>query len=366
MERWEYGGEFSNCGQSCQKMLALVLLMCLTITVNASSQSRNHSLGQNLRFSKFDSKALAGNLIGDPSRREVMVLLPPSYFRSLSKRFPVVYLLHSVGKRKDGHLDFLPLFVEMFDNMKNKKLDDMILVAVDGATIFGGSYYANSPTTGNFEKYIGEEIVTLVDSLFRTRGSKQFRAIAGFSMGGHGALKLGMKYADVFGQIGSMSGSPMSIRYRKSIYRNALRNHRKPKTLEQLIEMYPFDKSWNLAAAYAKAAAFSPNPSKPPLYLNLPFETPEEEEDDPVWVLWYDDDPLGMVARYQRQLKTLERIYIDHGHDETTLGTEDFVRELVRYGIGPTYFVYRGDHVDKLSYRYLRMLRTLSLNWMYE
>jgi len=349
-----------------RQTLFVLFLGCLILPSGALGQTRNHPLGQNLRFTKFESNTLAGNLIADPSRRELMVLLPPSYYRNLSKRFPAVYLLHGVGKRRDGHLDFLPLFIELFNHMKNKKLDDMILVAVDGTTIFGGSYYAHSPTIGNFEKYIGEEIVATVDSLYRTKSARQFRAVAGFSMGGHGAIKLAMKYSDVFGQVGSLSGSPMSIRYRKSIYRNALRNHRKPKTIEQLIEMHPYEKNWTLVAAYAKAAAFSPNLSKPPLYLNLPFEAPEVDEDDPIWTLWYDDDPLGLVARYQRQLKTLERIYIDHGHDETTLGTEDFVRELARYGIGPTYYIYRGDHVDKLSYRYLRMLRTLSLTWMYE
>ncbi len=182
-------------------------------------------------------------------------------------------------------------------------------------------------------------------------------------MGGHGAIKLAMKYADVFSQVGSLSGSPMSIRFRRTTYRATLLNHKKPETVKQLTEEISYEKNWNLAAAYAKAAAFSPNPSKPPMYLDLPFESPATDEDDPVWQRWWDDDPLALVSRSSRGLKTLDQIYIDHGDDETTLGTEDFVRELVRYGIGCTYHVFRGDHVDKMNQRYLRMLQFFSLRW---
>ena len=49
----------------------------------------------------FSSAALRGNLIGDPSEREILVLLPPSYYRT-TDRFPVVYYLHGLGR---GTLD---------------------------------------------------------------------------------------------------------------------------------------------------------------------------------------------------------------------------------------------------------------------
>ena len=42
---------------------------------------------------------------------------------------------------------------------------------------------------------------------------------------------------------------------------------------------------------------------------------------------------------------------------------EEFDRELTRYGIGHTHFIFRGDHVDKLPERYLRMLRYFAVKW---
>ncbi|HZY09896.1 MAG TPA: alpha/beta hydrolase-fold protein [Bacteroidota bacterium] len=306
---------------------------------------------------------MKGNLIGDSHTREMAVLLPPSYFKSNTSRYPTVYLLHGLGKRKDGQLESIDMLTKFFDLMKEKRLGEMILVAADGTTTFGGSYYADSPAIGNFEEYIAQEIVQHIDSLYHTNPGRNWRAIAGFSMGGHGAIKIGMKYNNVFGQVGSLSGSPLSIRYRKSIYKKALEGHKKPASLEGLVEKIRFETEWSLAAAYAKAAAFSPNPTKPPLYLDLPFEYQFGEERDPIWQKWLDDDPLSLVSRYSKNLSTLDQIYIDHGDDETTLGTEDFLRELVRYGIGYTYYIFRGDHVDELFLRYVRMLKFLSVRW---
>jgi S-formylglutathione hydrolase len=140
-------------------------------------------------------------------------------------------------------------------------------------------------------------------------------------------------------------------------------NHKRPASLDELRQNITFEKNWSLAAAYAKAAAFSPNPARPPLYLDLPFENRETDEDDPVWQRWWDDDPLAAVAANQKNLRAMEMIYLDQGDDETTLGTEEFDRELTRYGIGHTHYIFRGDHVDRLPARYLRMLRMFSVRW---
>ena len=341
-----------------------IFLLLVLAAGSGFPQSKNHNLGKNLQFPVIESKALAGNLIGDPSRREMAVLLPPSYHAQTTTRYPVAYLLQGLGYRKDGHLSQIHILTEMYDRMKKKTLSEMILVAVDGSTVFGGSYFANSPTIGNFEEYVAREIVGYVDRHFRTVANREGRGIAGFSMGGHGAIKLCMKYADVFTLVGSLSGSPMSIRYRKSIYRDALFNHTKPTSVDGLIREVTFEKNWNLAAAYAKAAAFSPNSSKPPFYLDLPFQHANTDEDDPIWHLWWDDDPLASVARTFRALRTLNLIYIDQGDDETMLGTEDFDRELVRYGVGHVHYIYRGDHVDKMADRYYRMLKGFSVQWV--
>jgi S-formylglutathione hydrolase FrmB len=332
----------------------------------ALADARDRSLGAHLEYVQVESEALRGNLIGDPAVREMAVLLPPSYFDEPTRRYPTVYLLHGLGKRRDGHLDLTYVQRELFRTMKAQQLSEMIVVAVDGTTSFGGSYYANSPTIGNFERYVVREVVGKVDGQFRTLPSAGARGLAGFSMGGHGAMKLVMRYGGVFSVVGSLSGSPMSIRYRKSIYKTALGRHKRPRTVQELKQLLPFERDWSTAAAYAKAAAFSPNARKPPLFLDLPFESKVEDlDDDPVWQKWWEDDPLALVPRYQKQLRAMNLIYLDHGDNETALGTEDFDRELVRYNIGHVHYIFRGDHTDKMVSRYLRMLRHFSVAWSY-
>jgi S-formylglutathione hydrolase FrmB len=348
-----------------------VSLLFLVIVVVATAeavflQSAAKTTGRNVQLVKFESRALSGSLLGEPSTREIAVGLPPSYNTDRKRRYPVVYLLHGLRKRSDGHLETSYMFPALMNEMKEGKLGEMILVAIDGSTRLGGSYYTNSPATGNFEDYIVKEIVLLVDSVFRTRAMREWRAIAGFSMGGFGALKIAMKHPAMFSQVGSLSGSPMSMRFRKPIYRRALLNQRRPATLEQLLEEVTYENSWSLAAAYAKAAVFSPNPDRPPLYLDLPFEDGGSDDDDETWQRWLAEDPLSLVPQYQKNLRALDQIYMDHGDDETTLGTEDFDRELVRYSIGHNHYIYRGDHVDKLPDRYLRMLRFFAARWAYQ
>lgn len=355
--------------QRSMRIITLTICLLLALAVYAAEalmQSQQQPPARHVRFIKFQSESLKGNLIGDPHERIVAVALPPSYFRDSKRRFPVVYLLHGLGRRENGHIETSHMFPDLFLEMRDGKLGEMILVAIDGTTVFGGSYYANSPTIGNFEDYIIKEIIPMIDTTFRTQAIAEWRAIGGFSMGGHGAIKIAMKHSDLFSQVGSLSGSPLSIRFRRPIYKRALQNHRKPSSMKEFMEEISYEKNWSLAAAYAKAAAFSPNPSKPPLYLDLPFETPGRDENDPAWLRWWDDDPLTLVTKYQNNLRSLDHIYFDHGDDETTLGSDDFDRELVRYGIGHTHYIFSGDHVDNLRDRYLRMLRFFGARWAYQ
>ncbi len=320
-------------------------------------------LGPQLEYLRFESLALKNNLIGDPSEREYAVLLPPSYLSSPERKYAVVYLLHGLGKRENGHLDTIYILRAAYEEMRRARLGEMIIVAIDGSTSFGGSYYANSPTIGNFETYVVREIVGRVDTRYRTWPHAGSRGIAGFSMGGHGALKLSMKYPGVFSVVGSLSGSPMSMRYRKSLYKTAIQKYDRPVDLADLRARIGFDKDWNAAAAYAKAAAFSPNAGRPPLYIDLPFELGGADWDDKVWQLWWADDPLSLVAKNQRTLRGLKLLYLDSGDNETALGTEDFDRELVRYGISHVHYVFRGDHTDLMVERHMRMLRYFSVSW---
>jgi S-formylglutathione hydrolase FrmB len=92
----------------------------------------------------------------------------------------------------------------------NKALADgntreLIVVMPNGFTRFKGSMYSNSIAVGDWETFITKELVGYIDSHYRTLPQAASRGLAGHSMGGYGAMRLGMKSADVFSSIYALS-----------------------------------------------------------------------------------------------------------------------------------------------------------------
>lgn len=327
-----------------------------------ASERTDPQLPQHLLYLRLESRALAGNLLGDPHLRELGVLLPPSYFEAEERPFPVVYLLHGLGAKQDGQLGLADVQRSAFAKMSTGELPECILVAIDGSTSLGGSYYARSPTIGDFETYVVREIVGAIEAHFRARADVGSRAIGGFSMGGQGAIKLALKYPGVYSAVGALSPSPLSFAPREGLYRRALADKRIARTPKELETLYPFDTAWTIASIYAKAAAFSPARARPPLYLELPFQHPAPLA-DPVWARWREEEPLALLNRDPGGLRMLHTLYLDHGNKETILGVQAFDRALQQLKIPFRHEVFEGSHSDDFQQRHLRMLRHLTARW---
>src|SRR5215813_8560812 len=80
-------------------------------------------------------------------------------------------------------------------------MKEMILVSPDAFTKYSGSMYSSSATTGDWESYIAEDLVSYVDSHYRTIADRMSRGLAGHSMGGYGTIRIGMKRPDVFSSL---------------------------------------------------------------------------------------------------------------------------------------------------------------------
>src|ERR1700759_4300375 len=88
----------------------------------------------------------------------------------------------------------------------------MIVVLPDAKTIYNGSMYSSSMTTGDFENFIAHDVVAYIDAHYRTIPNRQSRGLVGHSMGGYGATRIGMKHSDVFGSLYIMSPCCLSPR----------------------------------------------------------------------------------------------------------------------------------------------------------
>ena len=130
-----------------------------------------------------------------------VVIMPESYFYPANlqqDRYPVLYLLHGAyGCYSD--------WSRKTDLNQLASKYDVIIVCPDGQD----SWYFDSPVDPKmqFETYVSKELVSYIDSHYRTIPNRFMRAITGLSMGGHGALFLAFRHPDVFWSCGSMSGN---------------------------------------------------------------------------------------------------------------------------------------------------------------
>jgi S-formylglutathione hydrolase FrmB len=127
---------------------------------------------------------------------KAVVITPDDYANA--QALPVVYLLHGYS----GNYSDWVIKAKGFE--KAVDLYQIIIVCPDG----NNSWYWDSPVDANYkyETYVSKELVSWIDSKYKTIKDRKGRAITGLSMGGHGALYLAFKHQDVFGAAGSMSG----------------------------------------------------------------------------------------------------------------------------------------------------------------
>ena len=223
---------------------------------------------------------------------------------------------------------------------------EMIVVVPDSKTVHGGSMYSNSVTTGDFERFIVQDVVNYIDAHYRTLANRLSRGLAGHSMGGYGASRIGMKHPDVFGSVYIMSPCCMSARAAGPA------NAENEKTLEAV--KTPADSAklpFGLRAQLASAAAWSPDPKNPPLYLDLPMK--DGVVQPYVIAKWAANAPLAFVDQYIDNLRQYRAIAIDVGdQDNLRAGAEKLHEILDNYGIANNFEIYHGTHTSAVADRF--------------
>lgn len=167
-------------------------------------------------------------------RKRLMIRLPASYAQSPSRRYPVVYHLHGLGGDEEsmwrgGLID------PILDSLAAAG-QEMVAVTPDGDDGWYTTWNSLGDWPGcrrdfkpqegrndtvdsycvpwlHYDDYIARDLVAFVDRTWRTDPRRERRAIAGISMGGYGALAIGLGYPEVFSVVASQSGvvSPLYI-----------------------------------------------------------------------------------------------------------------------------------------------------------
>ncbi len=310
------------------------------------SQCSRHSQHGTVERIKVHGKALEGNLEGDSPDRDVSIYLPPSYSSEQNRRYPVIYLLHGFTDSDDLWFGSKPHFINiptvMDKELASGSTREMIVVMPNAYTAYQGSMYSSSPTTGDWEAFIARELVAYVDSHYRTIPEAASRGLAGHSMGGYGTIRIGMKNPDVFSSLYILSPCCMSANV----------NPKPSPQAEAIHSAADLEKAdFEIKVQFASAAAWSPNPKNPPLFLDLPYKGGELQS--AVVARWAANATLTMIDQYIANLKRMHAISMDAGDkDEPIASTVRTLDQLLTsYDITHEFEIYPGNHVSGIADR---------------
>jgi S-formylglutathione hydrolase FrmB len=304
---------------------------------------------------KIHGAALEGNLEGDAVDRDAIVYLPPGYEKEKKRRYPVVYALHgySIGAEQWSHEIHVPQTIE---GAFATGAREMIVVLPDSKTIYNGSMYSSSMTTGDFENYIAHDVVAYMDAHYRTIPERTSRGLVGHSMGGYGASRIGMKHADVFGALYIMSpccmspmgaGGPGPADRMKEM---AVANEKKVAAAKSPTDLAAQSPGF-ASAQFATAAAWAPNPKNPPLYFDLP--TKDGVAVPEIQAKYAANAPLAFVDQYIGNLKQYRAIAIDVGDQDGLKVDAGKLHEILsNYGILNSFEMYAGTHTSAVADRF--------------
>jgi hypothetical protein len=319
-----------------------------------------------------ESELLAGNPLGDPTRRPLYVYRAPGVGED--SRVPSVYVLQGYSGQVDmwlGRNAFEPTFLERIDAMfAAGECPPAVIVLVDAWTSVGGSQFLNSSSTGRYLDHLCDEIIPFVDARYPTLEGREHRGVTGKSSGGYGAMVAPMLRPDAFGALASHAGDalfeccyqpefPAIARRLRDDFDGSFDVLRKRVAEEPAFDWGRYGGAFSL---YAYACAYSPDPDRPGEAL-LPFEISTGRIKPDVWALWLELDPVRMAEPNADALRSLRRIYLDAGRQDEfflDLGAQAFADELTRLGIEHSLDLFDGKH-GGIAYRYPGAIRELVL-----
>lgn len=346
--------------------MSIYLVLALVLGISQTAAPANNGTVERI---KVHGKSLEGNLEGDSPDRDVFVYLPPSYATNRDQRYPVVYLLHGYGLTAERWMTFADLAETSNKNIAKGTMKEMILVSPDAFTKYNGSMYSSSATIGDWETFIAEDLVSYVDSHYRTIPDRLSRGLGGHSMGGYGTMRIGMKRPDVFSSLYPMSSCCLINSG------GGGQGNRAAAPPAQATNTAPAQggrgqggrgqgaRGGGFAnAPSAQAAAWASNPSNPPDYFDLPMK---DGVPQPLIIAKYAaNSPLVMIDQYVTNLKKYQAITIDVGtQDGLAASNRQMDQILTNFGVKHTFEEYEGDHTNRVRERFeLKVLPFFSNN----
>ena len=142
----------------------------------------------------YDNLSMPSKIL--KGERKFAIYLPPDYETS-QRSYPVLYLLHGAGDDQTGWVQFGEVQHITDEALRNGSATPMIIVMPDANT--GQRGYANDAKgEWRYEDFFFQEFIPFVESHYRIKAEKRYRAVAGLSMGGEGTFMYALHHPEMF------------------------------------------------------------------------------------------------------------------------------------------------------------------------
>lgn len=329
----------------------IALVVAAAVTVRGAQQAAP----PDVRVVTVASRALEGNAFGDPAEQKVAVYLPPGYEKS-QQRYPVVYLLHGIADSYQVWTRFFDVPSRMDQLIASGTLPPLIVVMPNAGNRFLGGYYVNSPVSGNWEDFIANDVVAFIDKSFRTLAARENRGVSGHSMGGLGAINLGMKRPELFSVVYGMS--PCCLDMVEDIgfgndgaYREFLTftSYADADAALKRGHFYP-------VALLGLLSAFAPNVDAP-LKVDVPVRQDGQQlaPVSPAYERFRNSFLVRTAPNYVDHLRMLRLLQMDYGFNDQyahiPVATASLSRVLTEHRVPHVLEAYDGDHRQHIVQR---------------
>lgn len=343
-------------------LYTLLLIVSLLVPLTVFAQEKQPA--SQALYLEIPAPSLANSMIGERTEQGIAVYLPPSYHSS-DKRYPVLYFLPGYGDKYNNYMK--NVFAPYMDKLlAQSAVHEMIIVTVNGIGVLQGTFYANSPVTGNWEDFVTKDVIQYVDANYRTVKEARGRGIAGHSMGGFGAINAVMNTSDIFGYAYALSpglfdkdGLTQSLVNFELLEKYIRENvHLNKEAAREAYLEYIKKQNWTVTFSFSYAATFAYDINAQAPYIAVPQkESNGTYLHDATW-LRYEAGFGGISKKLETcsaNLINLQGLVIEYGiRDKYTFipaGCRFFSEELAKKGVPHALVSYDGDHVAQLNSR---------------
>lgn len=317
------------------------------------------------RTISIESKALEGNLLGDPTTREVQVYLSPGWEQKDLPLFVDMVGFTGSGKAHSNWKPFQESLPQRIDRLiAEGAMGPVALALPDCFTSLGGNQYINSLAMGKWADFLLDEMIPILEEKLPIKKGREWRAVFGKSSGGYGAIIHGMLYSEHWGAVACHSGDMGFDRLFGGDFPKTLMALEKRGGLEGFLKHIEQSKKikgddFHTLMILAMAATYDPD-SKAPKGIRLPIDMRTCELIPERWQAWLDWDPVVILEREdaQESLRNLKGLFVDCGQQDQYnihFGTRQFCSRLDELGIEHTYEEFEDDH-SSVDYRMDRSL----------